>query len=134
MAGCRPKGYVGEPAHDGGTLLKSGALTLLDELDRERTQRWAQFHAVHAVQAALHGRRHGFRIARSGSRLSRLRIPRPPGRSPNARRSPLWQVFVHEQNLIPASDDSTDEQGCARPARANTARTGESLRRSCTPS
>lgn len=39
------------------------------ELDRERVQRWAQFHAV---QAAFWGRRHGFRIARSEPRLHRL--------------------------------------------------------------
>lgn len=83
-----PKGYVGDPAYDDGTLLKSRALKLLEvddlrsavhrmldvfadaaELDRERTQRWAQ---LHAVQAVFHGRRHGFRIARSGSRLDRL--------------------------------------------------------------
>jgi streptomycin 6-kinase len=83
-----PKGYVGDPAYDGGTLLKSRALTLLEaddlhkaahrvldvfteaaELERERVQRWAQFHAV---QAAFWGRRHGFRIARSGPRLDRL--------------------------------------------------------------
>ncbi len=83
-----PKGYAGDPAYDGGTLLKSRALTLLDaddlrkavhrtldvfaeaaELDRERVQRWAQFHAV---QAAFWGRRHGFRIARSGPRLDWL--------------------------------------------------------------
>ncbi|MEU6772402.1 aminoglycoside phosphotransferase family protein [Streptomyces sp. NPDC046759] len=83
-----PKGYVGDPAYDGGTLLKSRALTLLGsddvgkavhrvvdvfteaaELDRERVRRWAQFHAV---QAALWGRRHGFRIARSGPRLDWL--------------------------------------------------------------
>jgi streptomycin 6-kinase len=80
-----PKGYVGDPAYDGGTMLKSRALTLVEaddlrkavhrvldvfaeaaELDRERVQRWAQFHAV---QAAFWGRRHGFRIARSGPRL-----------------------------------------------------------------
>ncbi|WKX69335.1 aminoglycoside phosphotransferase family protein [Streptomyces sp. XD-27] len=80
-----PKGYAGDPAYDGGTLLKSRALTLLEaddlrkavhrildifaeaaELDRERVQRWALFHAV---QAAFWGRRHGFRIARSGPRL-----------------------------------------------------------------
>lgn len=80
-----PKGYAGDPAYDGGTLLKSHALTLLAaddlgkaahraldvfaeaaELDRERTGRWAQFHAV---QAAFWGRRHGFRIARGGPRL-----------------------------------------------------------------
>ncbi|MET9535089.1 aminoglycoside phosphotransferase family protein [Streptomyces sp. NPDC006649] len=83
-----PKGYVGDPAYDGGTLLKSRALTLLEaddlrkdvhrvldvfaeaaELDRERVQRWAQFHAV---QASFWGRRHGFRLARSGPRLDRL--------------------------------------------------------------
>ncbi|MEU9090554.1 aminoglycoside phosphotransferase family protein [Streptomyces sp. NPDC048428] len=77
-----PKGYVGDPAYDGGTLLKSRAVSLLGaedlrraadrtldvfteaaELDRERTRRWAQ---LHAVQAAFWGRRHGFRRARSG--------------------------------------------------------------------
>ncbi|MGK4578665.1 aminoglycoside phosphotransferase family protein [Kitasatospora sp. HPMI-4] len=80
-----PKGYAGDPAYDGGTLLKSRALTLLEaddlcravhraldvfaeaaEVDRERVRRWAQFHAV---QAAFWGRRHGFRVARSGPRL-----------------------------------------------------------------
>ncbi|MFJ9724917.1 aminoglycoside phosphotransferase family protein [Streptomyces sp. NPDC101209] len=83
-----PKGYAGDPAYDGGTLLKSRALALLEaddldravhrvldvfaeaaELDRGRVQRWAQFHAV---QAAFWGRRHGFRIARSGPRLDWL--------------------------------------------------------------
>jgi streptomycin 6-kinase len=83
-----PKGYAGDPAYDAGTLLKSRAVTLLEvddlgravhrvldvfaeaaELDREHTRRWAQFQAV---QAAFWGRRHGFRIARSGSRLDRL--------------------------------------------------------------
>ncbi|MDX6327656.1 MAG: streptomycin 6-kinase [Streptomycetaceae bacterium] len=83
-----PKGYGGDPAYDGGTLLKSHALTLFEaddlrkavhrtldvfveaaELDRERAQRWAQ---LHAVQTAFWGRRHGFRIARSGSRLDWL--------------------------------------------------------------
>ncbi|MFK8910485.1 aminoglycoside phosphotransferase family protein [Streptomyces sp. YS-3] len=80
-----PKGYAGDPAYDGGTLLKSRALTLLEaddlgkavdrildvfteaaELDRERVRRWAQFHAV---QAAFWGRRHGFRVARGGPLL-----------------------------------------------------------------
>ncbi|MCM9076734.1 aminoglycoside phosphotransferase family protein [Streptomyces spororaveus] len=80
-----PKGYVGDPAYDGGTLLKARALSLLDaedlgravhrtldlfaeaaELDRERVRRWAQ---LHAVQAAFWGRRHGFRVARSGPAL-----------------------------------------------------------------
>ncbi|MGP3632465.1 aminoglycoside phosphotransferase family protein [Streptomyces sp. 24-1644] len=83
-----PKGYVGDPAYDGGTLLKSRALTLLEaddlratahrfldifadaaELDRERVQRWSQ---LHAVQAAFWGRRHGFRRARSGPDLDWL--------------------------------------------------------------
>ncbi|UUN29458.1 aminoglycoside phosphotransferase family protein [Streptomyces sp. FIT100] len=83
-----PKGYAGDPAYDGGTLLKTRALTVLEahdlrkavhrvldvfaeaaEVDRARVQRWAQFHAV---QAAFWGRRHGFRIARGGSRLARL--------------------------------------------------------------
>ncbi|MFC4014037.1 aminoglycoside phosphotransferase family protein [Nonomuraea purpurea] len=83
-----PKGCAGDPAYDGGTLLKSRALALLEaddlrktlhrtldifaeatELDRERVRRWAQFHAV---QAAFWGRRHGFRIARSGPRLDWL--------------------------------------------------------------
>ncbi|GCB48080.1 aminoglycoside phosphotransferase family protein [Streptomyces sp. NL15-2K] len=80
-----PKGHVGDPAYDGGTLLKSRALAFLEaddlgkavhraldvfaeaaELDRERVRRWGQFHAV---QAAFHGRRHGFRVARGGPRL-----------------------------------------------------------------
>ncbi len=83
-----PKGYAGDPAYDAGTLLKSRALTFLEaadlrqivrraldvfaeaaELDRERVRRWSQFHAV---QAAFWGRRHGFRIARGGSRRDRL--------------------------------------------------------------
>jgi streptomycin 6-kinase len=83
-----PKGYVGDPAYDGGTLLKSRALTLMEaddltktahrlldifaeaaELDRERVRRWAQFHAV---QASFWGRRHGFRIARGGPQLDRI--------------------------------------------------------------
>ena len=83
-----PKGYAGDPAYDCGTLLKSRALALLEaenlraaalrtldvfvdaaELDPRRARRWAQFHAV---QAAFWGRRHGFRIARSGPRLDWL--------------------------------------------------------------
>jgi streptomycin 6-kinase len=83
-----PKGYVGDPAYDAGTLLKSRALALLAaddlpkavhraldvfadaaELDPARVRRWAQFHAV---QAAFWGRRHGFRMARGGSRLDWL--------------------------------------------------------------
>ncbi|MGW2957791.1 aminoglycoside phosphotransferase family protein [Streptomyces sp. NPDC001220] len=83
-----PKGYAGDPAYDGGTLLKSRALSLMRaddlaktvhrlldvfaeaaELDRERVGRWAQ---LHAVQAAFWGRRHGFRIARGGPQLDRI--------------------------------------------------------------
>ncbi|MFC9753941.1 aminoglycoside phosphotransferase family protein [Streptomyces sp. NPDC056921] len=83
-----PKGYAGDPAYDGGTLLKTRALTLVEasdlrkalfrtlhvfaeaaEVDRERTRRWAQFHAV---QASFWGRRHGFRMARKGAGLDRL--------------------------------------------------------------
>ncbi|MET7855957.1 aminoglycoside phosphotransferase family protein [Streptomyces sp. NPDC005318] len=83
-----PKGYAGDPAYDGGTLLKSRAPALLEaddlrravrrtldvyveaaEVDRERARRWAQFHAV---QAAFWGRRHGFRVARGGSPLVRI--------------------------------------------------------------
>ncbi|POX45127.1 aminoglycoside phosphotransferase family protein [Streptomyces sp. Ru72] len=79
-----PKGCAGDPAYDGGTLLKSRALTLLEaddlrravhrvldvfaeaaEVERARVRRWAQFHAV---QAAFWGRRHGFRRARRGPR------------------------------------------------------------------
>lgn len=83
-----PKGYVGDPAYDSGTLLKTRAVGLLDsddlhkavrrildvfaeaaELDRERVQRWAQ---LHAVQTAYWGRRHGFRRARRGPQLDRF--------------------------------------------------------------
>lgn len=83
-----PKGYVGDPAYDGGTLLKSRALTLLEagdlskavhrvidvfaeaaEVERERVRRWAQ---LHAVEAAIWGRRHGYRVARGGARLDWL--------------------------------------------------------------
>jgi streptomycin 6-kinase len=80
-----PKGVAGDPAYDGGTLLKSYALRLVNEsdqakaarraleifaeaaeLDFERVRRWAQ---LHAVQAAFHGHRYGFRVARSGAQL-----------------------------------------------------------------
>jgi len=83
-----PKGYAGDPAYDGGTLLKSRAMALLDAddlgravhrvldvfaeaaaLDRERVQRWAQYHAV---DAAFWGRRHGYRVARGGRLLDSL--------------------------------------------------------------
>ncbi|MFD9796006.1 aminoglycoside phosphotransferase family protein [Streptomyces sp. NPDC059070] len=80
-----PKGYAGDPAHDGGTLLKSRALALVGaddlgkaahrvvdvfaeaaQVDRERVWRWSQ---LHAVQAAFWARRHGFRGARGGPEL-----------------------------------------------------------------
>ncbi|MEU8981396.1 aminoglycoside phosphotransferase family protein [Streptomyces sp. NPDC048309] len=83
-----PKGYAGDPAYDGGTLIKSRVVRLVEaddlrkavhrtldvfavaaELDRERVRRWAQ---LHAVQAAFSGRRRGFRMARSGPRLDWL--------------------------------------------------------------
>ncbi|RSN63916.1 aminoglycoside phosphotransferase family protein [Actinomadura sp. WAC 06369] len=83
-----PKGVMGDPAYDGGTLLMARGLSMLAaddphravrrfldvfaeaaELDRVRVRRWAQ---LHAVQAAFHGRRHGFGIARGGPSLERL--------------------------------------------------------------
>ncbi len=83
-----PKGQVGDPAYDVGPLLKSRSPALLEvddlrravhrildvfaeaaEVDRERVQRWAQ---LHILRAAFHGRRHGFRRARSGPMLDRL--------------------------------------------------------------
>ncbi|ANP49893.1 aminoglycoside phosphotransferase family protein [Streptomyces griseochromogenes] len=83
-----PKGYAGDPAYDGGTLLKAHAVTLVEaddlpkavqraldvfaesaELDRERVRRWAQ---LHVVRAAFRGRRHGFRRARRGPQLDRI--------------------------------------------------------------
>ncbi|GAA2083061.1 aminoglycoside phosphotransferase family protein [Streptomyces albiaxialis] len=70
-----PKGYAGDPAYDGGTLLKSLAPLFVDAedlggelrrvldlfagaagLDPGRARRWAQFHAV---QTAYWGLRHG---------------------------------------------------------------------------
>ncbi|MFM9370667.1 aminoglycoside phosphotransferase family protein [Streptomyces sp. Da 82-17] len=83
-----PKGHVGDPAYDGGTLLKSRALAFLEAddlraaahralavfaeaagLDVDRVRRWTQ---LHAVQAAFWARRHGFEAARSGPELDRL--------------------------------------------------------------
>lgn len=83
-----PKGYVGDPAYDGATLLGPRALALIEsedlmkalrheldvfaetaELDRERVRLWAHFRAV---QAAFHGRRYGFGRARSGPYLDRI--------------------------------------------------------------
>lgn len=78
-----PKGCAGDPAYDGGSLLKARVPALLEapdlgravhrlldvyaeaaELDRERVRRWSQ---LHAVQAAFWGRRHGFRLTRARS-------------------------------------------------------------------
>ncbi|MFE7467555.1 aminoglycoside phosphotransferase family protein [Streptomyces sp. NPDC057499] len=80
-----PKGHAGDPAYDGGTLLKSRVPALLGagdldkglrrtlrvfgeaaELDPERVRRWAQFHAV---QAAFWERRHGSPATRGFVRL-----------------------------------------------------------------
>ncbi|SDM61150.1 aminoglycoside phosphotransferase family protein [Allokutzneria albata] len=74
-----PKGRTGDRAYDGGTLLKSLAVRLLEaddfakavgrtvavfaeaaELDRGRVRRWVQFHAV---EGALWARRNGLGIA-----------------------------------------------------------------------
>lgn len=81
-----PKGYAGDPAYDGGMVIKWRPLRVLGpdalreaarrgldifadaaELDRERVRRWAQFHAV---RAGLWGRRHGFNAFRGGPRLT----------------------------------------------------------------
>lgn len=83
-----PKGYVGDPAYDGASLLKPRALALMEsddvmkallhelevfadaaELELERVRRWAH---LQVVQAAFHGRRHGFGRARGGPLLDRM--------------------------------------------------------------
>ncbi|WP_202873308.1 aminoglycoside phosphotransferase family protein [Kribbella capetownensis] len=83
-----PKGYVGDPAYDGATLLKPRALALMEsedvmkallheldvfsdaaELEPERVRRWAH---LQVVQAAFHGRRRGFGRARGGPLLDRM--------------------------------------------------------------
>jgi streptomycin 6-kinase len=88
-----PKGYVGDPAYDGATLLKVraadlhatgrlGADELMKALQRElagyaeaagvdpvRVRRWTQ---LQAVQGAYWGRRRGFGRARGGSALDDL--------------------------------------------------------------
>lgn len=77
-----PKGYAGDPAHDGGTLLKSLAARLLHaddllgtvtrlldvfadaaEVEPARVRRWAQ---LHAVQTAFWVRRHGYQFVGGG--------------------------------------------------------------------
>jgi streptomycin 6-kinase len=83
-----PKGYVGDPAYDGGTLLLPRAAALMGsddllerlerelqvfaeaaELDPARVRRWGYFRAV---QGAFYGRRTGFGRVRGGSYLDRL--------------------------------------------------------------
>ncbi|WP_432878387.1 aminoglycoside phosphotransferase family protein [Kribbella sp. CA-245084] len=83
-----PKGYVGDPAYDATTFLRTRAahqlgaddlIKLLNhelelfaeaaELDPERIRRWAH---LNMVQSAFWGRRHGFGRARSGSQLDRF--------------------------------------------------------------
>ncbi|MFD3959683.1 MULTISPECIES: aminoglycoside phosphotransferase family protein [Streptomyces] len=83
-----PKGWMGDPASDVGTLVKSRSVVVAEQgalgpavhrtldvftdaagLDRERTRRWAQ---LSVVQAAFAGRRRGFRRARQGAELNRL--------------------------------------------------------------
>ncbi|MER5434266.1 aminoglycoside phosphotransferase family protein [Streptomyces sp. NPDC002588] len=86
-----PKGWVGDPAYDAGTLLKALSVRLLhlDDpgevrgaahrildlfseaagLDRGRVGRWAH---LQIVQACFWGRRHGFRVARKGAELDRI--------------------------------------------------------------
>ncbi|MFI5697908.1 aminoglycoside phosphotransferase family protein [Kribbella sp. NPDC051586] len=83
-----PKGYVGDPAYDATTLLRTRAahqlgaddlISLLNhelelfaetaELDPERIRRWAH---LNMVQSAFWGRRHGFGRARAGSELDRF--------------------------------------------------------------
>jgi streptomycin 6-kinase len=84
-----PKGYVGDPAYDGGMLLKAHVFELIREqdpakavfrllevfadaaeLDYDRVRRWANFHAVSTV---FWGCRHGLRVARSGGEFDRVR-------------------------------------------------------------
>jgi streptomycin 6-kinase len=84
-----PKGYVGDPAYDGATLLMPRAAALLEtsdqllkdledelevfadaaELDPVRIRRWAHFRAA---QGCFYGWRNGFGRARGGSYLDRL--------------------------------------------------------------
>jgi streptomycin 6-kinase len=83
-----PKGYVGDPAYDGGMLLKAhmfelirepdpgkAVLRLLEvfadaaELDDERVRRWANFQVVSSL---FWGCRHGLRIARSAGESDRV--------------------------------------------------------------
>lgn len=83
-----PKGLAGDPAYDGGTLLKTRTPVLLSSadplkdahrtlavfaeaagLDRDRVTRWAQLLLVRAL---FWGQRPGFRRARGGPELDRL--------------------------------------------------------------
>ncbi|WP_329001516.1 aminoglycoside phosphotransferase family protein [Kribbella sp. NBC_00709] len=83
-----PKGYVGDPAYDATTFLRTRAahqlgaddlITVLNhelelfadaaELDPERIRRWSH---LNLVQSAFWGRRHGFGRARGGSQLDKF--------------------------------------------------------------
>ena len=83
-----PKGYVGDPAHDGGMLLKAhvfelsreqdpgkAALRLLEvfsdaaELEYDRVRRWANFQVVSSL---FWGCRYGLRVTRSGGESDRV--------------------------------------------------------------
>lgn len=100
---------MGDPAYDGGILLKSRALTLLEaddlrkavhrvldvfaeaaELDRELAQRWARFHAVQAALSAVQ--------------------PLPTSDTGNALRSPrrdsLGEIRLHRCGVRPQSQGS----------------------------
>jgi streptomycin 6-kinase len=83
-----PKGYVGDPAYDGGNAMKTtmlrvvgaddpykAVLRLFDvfaeaaEVDVERVRRWTQFYAV---DAAFWARRQGFSGVRGGEELEHM--------------------------------------------------------------
>ncbi|HWD83496.1 MAG TPA: aminoglycoside phosphotransferase family protein [Kribbella sp.] len=83
-----PKGYVGDPAYDAATFLRTRAAHQLGaddlvkvlnhelelfaeaaEIDPHRIRRWAH---LNMVQSAFWGRRHGFGRARTGSELDRF--------------------------------------------------------------
>lgn len=85
-----PKGYVGDPAYDAATMLRTRAAHLFllgaddligvlrqelelfaaaAELDPERIRQWV---LLNLVQSAFWGRRHGFGRARSGEQLDKF--------------------------------------------------------------
>lgn len=103
-------------AYDGGILLKSRALTLLEaddlrkavhrvldvfaeaaELDRELAQRWARFHAVQAALSAVQPLpTSDFRLPTSDTRNA-LRSPR---------RDSLGEIRLHRCGVRPQSQGS----------------------------